>query len=84
MASHPTPAVFPDIYVRGRVIHNLYGRGIVTAKNCERKLAAVLFDGEDVARNVLLHNLVKEPAEGFAAAPFARICWPLDRAGERA
>jgi hypothetical protein len=81
----------PHIYVRARVVHNRYGRGVVESVLRERGLANVLFHGEETARYVLLKHLALEPADmpkgvaepmAFVRAPY-RVVWPLDRvAGE--
>lgn len=52
---------FPDIQRRGRVVHSLYGRGVVSELNRVNAQARVLFDGERCERRVMLPHLTAEP-----------------------
>lgn len=81
-----SPVRYPHIYVRARVVHKHYGRGVVESVLRERGLANVLFHGEETGRYVFLKHLALEPADmpagvpepmAFVRAPY-RVVWSAE------
>jgi len=82
---------FPDIRRDVRVVHSLYGRGVVTQVHRADAQARVEFDGDVCARRVMCRDLTPEPKampEVVATEPrlverrALRLVWPPERAGE--
>ena len=69
-----------------RVVHRLYGRGVVERLHQAVGHFKVRFDGEPVARRVIAADCEREPGAMPACAaepmPRARLVWPVERAGE--
>lgn len=89
------PTTTQTISAGARVVHKMYGRGVVRRldhKTMNRLGAVVSFDNEPDEIRVMLRDLVAEPVD--MPAPFAgepsvfieapyRVVWPLDQvAGE--
>lgn len=67
-----------------RVVHRLYGRGVVRRLHSEVGHLKVRFDGEPVDRRVLAGDCEREPVAMPAAVAESgpRLVWPLERAGQ--
>jgi hypothetical protein len=76
--------VYATIGAGTKIIHNRYGRGVVERIFADNAQASVKFEDDgDVARRVRLCDMVRQPADMPAIQVQRRICWPLDRKGER-
>lgn len=69
-------STFPNIVRGGRVVHKLYGRGVVVIVHRQQEQAGVKFDGESVPRRVWMRHLANEPGPvGRPALTVVRRPW---------
>jgi hypothetical protein len=72
-----------DIHRESRVVHNLYGRGVVARVHWTERQAGVCFDddGGKIARRVWLKDLTPEPVAMPPTVaepqPKYRLVWPI-------
>lgn len=74
----------PAICRGSKIIHRLYGRGVVKRLHQAVGQLKVRFDGEPVDRRVVAADCEREPAAMPACVPLPRpvLVWPPERAGQ--